>query len=154
MSNVLVAITGGFPMRPSRKTRFLLIFLLVLCALFVYGYTARLRELSALQDEIAAMQSRIDHARLEQKRYEEELAYVMSPDYLGAAARQDFDMGIEGDRLIVPVVKADSVGATSTGAAAALLAETEAAATPFDPYDLPVWQQWVAFLTANSRTAR
>lgn len=98
------------------------------------------------------MQARIDHARLEQEQLEDELAYVTSPDYLDETARQDFDMGKQGDRLIVPIAEAEDAGATSIGAAAS---PTEAEpADAFDPYDLPVWQQWVTFFAANSRTAR
>lgn len=139
-------------MRTSRKPRFVLVFLLALCALFVYGYTARLDELAGLQAEIADVQARIDHARQEQKKLESRLADVTSDDYLDRAAREIFDYGKEGDRLVVPI--APEEGAARGGMATLSGSANAPAALLFDPHDLPVWQQWVAFFADSHSASR
>lgn len=139
-------------MRPTRKPRLVLVFLLALCALFVYGYTARMQELDVLQTEIVAMQGRIDHAQQEQQRLIGELKHFTSPDYLEQAAREDFDFGREGDVVIVPIKPGGGESSTTGG-----MAVQPAIAEPvlvFDPHDLPIWQQWVTFFSTNLGTAR
>ncbi len=140
-------------MRSSRKPRFVLIFLLALCALFVYGYTARMDELAALQGEITVMEARIAEAKQEQERLVEQLAYVNSPDFLDQSARKDFDMGLEGDRLVVPIPQPGRADPSVTGGMVVELpGETGATALGFDPHDLPVWQQWVTFFADSGST--
>lgn len=139
-------------MRPTRKPRLVLVFLLALCALFVYGYTARMQGLGVLQTEIVAMQGRIDHAQQEQQRLTGELRHFTSPDYLEQTAREDFDSGREGDVVIVPIKPGSAEGST-TGGMAVPAVGAEATAV-FDPHDLPVWQQWATFFATNLSTAR
>jgi hypothetical protein len=138
-------------MRTSRKPRFVLIFLLVLCALFIYGYTSRMDELAGLQAEMVAIQSRIDHAKQEQTKLVDERAYVTSPEYLNRTAREDFDMGKPGDRLVVPIPPEGGTSVTG-GMAVAAASVPETTALAFDPHDLPVWQQWVTFFTDTRPT--
>lgn len=143
-------------MRPSRKPRFVVIFLLVLCAVFIYGYTARMGELAGLQVELVAIQARVGDANQDRKKLESERAYVASADYLDRTAREDFDFGKAGDRLVVPIQALDGAsGTASSGMAVPAGAAVNAAAVVFDPHDLPVWQQWVTFFAdGRARAAR
>ncbi|MCC6168238.1 MAG: septum formation initiator family protein [Caldilineaceae bacterium] len=149
-------------MRTSRKPRFVLVFLLALCALFVYGYTARLDELAGLQAKIVTMQARIDDAKQEQTKLESVRADIAGDDYLDRAAREIFDYGKEGDRLVVPIAPGEGAARAVTGGMAMQPGSANVTAALFDPHDLPVWQQWVAFFAeshsafrlSNARPAR
>jgi len=68
-------------MRPSRKPRIILVFLITLCGIFVYSYTARLGEKSRVQAAIVDMQARIETAKAEQYKLLDERDELNQPTF-------------------------------------------------------------------------
>jgi cell division protein FtsB len=136
----------SFAMRPSRKPRIILVFLIALCALFVYSYTSRLAEKSHLDALIAAEQGRIAEAKVENAILREEQAKLQQPDYLDQLARKLFGYGKPGDQLwtIIDAPEHASSSAESTVA--------ESPVNPLDFRNYPVWRQWIVFFTAENFT--
>jgi cell division protein FtsB len=132
-------------MRPSRKPRIILIFLIALCALFVYSYTARLAEKSRIDSEIVAMQARIDEAKNEQYALDAQLEELNQPDYIDGVARTKFDRAKPGDKILV-IIDEPAVSA----ATAELPVAAAATSNPIDYRNFPVWQQWVVFFTTDT----
>ena len=133
-------------MRPSRKPRIILVFLIALCGLFVYSYTSRLAEKSHLDTLIEAERGRIAQARVENAFLQDELAKQQQPDALDQAARKLFDRGKPGDKMLVIVDP-------EPGTTAAGLAQDELSATnPMDYRSFPIWRQWVYLFTSDTFT--
>lgn len=132
-------------MRQSRKPRIILIILIALCGLFVYSYTSRLGEKARLDGQIAAMQTRIDQAKIEQLELQEEYSQLNQPDFLDRAARELFDMALPGDKLLV-ILDEDESSTNTTETALGT------ATNPIDYRSFPIWQQWVVFFTTDSFT--
>lgn len=132
------------PMRPSRKPRLILIFLIGLCGLFVYSYTLRLIEKSGVETDIVRLQARIDAAKTEQFELLAEREALSEPDYLDRAAREIFDWARPGDKVLMMIKEPAS--APDTAQAPAVTSVTPAV----DLQNLPVWQQWVSFFTTES----
>jgi cell division protein FtsB len=138
---------ASLSMRPSRKPRIILIFLIALCALFVYSYASRLAEKSGVDAEIVAMQARIKEAKSEQYELLEELDNLSQPDYIDRVAREKFDRAKPGDKVLV-IVDEPSLSAAAADAAVG----NAAPANPIDYRNFPIWQQWVVFFTTDSFT--
>ena len=134
------------PMRPSRKPRFVLIFLIALCGLFVYSYTTRLVEKSQLESEIVAMQARIDEAEHEQDELLVMLGSINEPDYIDRIARELFGLAKPGDKVLTMIKE------PATSPNGADVATVTSAISAADVRNLPVWQQWVLFFTTGSFT--
>ncbi len=133
------------PMRPSRKPRFILIFLIGLCGLFVYSYTVRLVEKSRVETDIVRLQARIDAAETEQFELEKEREALSEPDYLDRAAREIFDWARPGDKVLM-MIKVPASPVPDTAQAPAVTSVI----TAVDLQSLPVWQQWISFFTTES----
>jgi cell division protein FtsB len=134
-------------MRPSRKPRVILVFLIALCGLFVYSYTSRLAEKARIETEIVAMQALIAEARTEQFELLEEREKLNEPDFIDRVAREKFDYARPGDRVLVIIdepASSTTLGGFSHGAATA--------GNPIDYRNFPVWQQWVVFFTSDAFT--
>jgi cell division protein FtsB len=131
-------------MRPSRKPRIILFFLIALCGIFVYGYTARLGEKSRVEAQIVRMQSQIDAAQAEQFRLLKERDGLNEPDYLDKVAREDFGLARPGDKLLVIMDQPANASAGNIAIAA------PAVVNPIDYRNFPVWQQWIVFFTTSS----
>jgi cell division protein FtsB len=134
-------------MRPSRKPRIILIFLIALCALFVYSYASRLAEKSGVDAEIIAMQARIEEAKTEQYELLEELENLSEPDFIDRVARKKFDWAKPGDKVLVIVNEPDL---SAAGAETAV--DEDGPSNPIDYRNFPIWQQWVVFFTTDSFT--
>jgi cell division protein FtsB len=132
-------------MRPSRKPRIILFFLIALCGIFVYSYTARLGEKSRVEAQIVTTQSQIDAAQAEQFRLLKAREELNEPDYLDKVAREDFGLARPGDKLLVIM---DQPAANASAGNVAIAAP--AVANPIDYRNFPVWQQWVVFFTTSS----
>jgi cell division protein FtsB len=130
------------PMRPSRKPRLILIFLIALCGLFVYSYTMRLVEKSRVESEIVAVRARIAEAKDEQYELLEMRDSLNEPDYIDRVARELFGLAKPGDTVLTMIKEQES----SPDAADVAIS---AAASPADLRNLPIWQQWVVFFTTE-----
>jgi cell division protein FtsB len=139
-------------MRPSRKPRFLLFFLITLCGLFIYSYTGRQAEQEEIAEDIAALQAKIASAQHQNKALQQELLYVTSPDYVAEAARQDFDYALPGDRVVVVVKEPPDSSTLASGSVASGIQPADAGqpSAPSDGDVLPVWQQWLVFFTTGT----
>ena len=131
------------PMRPSRKPRLILIFLIALCGLFVYSYTTRLIEKSRIESETAALQVRIAEAKNEQYELLATRDSLSEPDYIDRVARELFGLAKPGDTVLTMVKEQ----AASPDAVA--VAGVTAAVSSVDILNLPIWQQWVVFFTTE-----
>jgi cell division protein FtsB len=136
-------------MYATRRPNLLLILLIVLCGLFVYSYTARLGEKSVIDAEIAAMQARIDQAKMQQQELLAERAALRDPAYLDTVARTVLDHAKPGDKVLTIVKVPDS--AAESPAQADLAAPAPA---PAVSATLPVWQQWVSFFAGERAVNR
>jgi cell division protein FtsB len=135
------------PAGSSRKPRVILVFLIALCGVFVYSYTARLSEKSDVDAQIVAMQARIEGAKNEQYKLLNEREDLNQPDFLDRTAREDFGMVKPGDKLLVIVDEAaESAKVNDVTVAAA------AATNLIDYRNSPIWKQWVVFFTTASFT--
>jgi cell division protein FtsB len=134
------------PAGPSRKPRIILVFLIALCGIFVYSYTARLSEKSDVDAQIAAMQARIEGAKKEQYKLITERADLNQPDFLDRTAREDFGMVKPGDKLLVIVDESAKSAKVNNATVAA------AATNPIDYRNSPIWKQWIVFFTTASFT--
>ena len=132
-------------MRPSRKPRIILIFLITLCGVFVVSYAARLGEKARVDGEIYAMQARIDAAKSEQFELLEERDSLTHADFLDRIARENFGFAKPGDKLLVIM---DEKAAAPAASEVAVAATTN----PIDFRNFPVWEQWVVFFTTDSFT--
>ena len=135
-------------MYPSRRLRLILILLIALCGVFAYSYSSRLSERKALEAAIAQQEARIAAALDRQAALKADLAQIDSPEYLDRVARQELDLALPGDKVLV-LIKPTPAAAGDTAQAAVEAADTQAAA----PGDLPVWQQWVGFFTNEAGPA-
>jgi cell division protein FtsB len=134
-------------MRSSRKSRVILVFLIALCALFVYSYASKLGEKSQVETQIATMRERIDAAKTEQHKLLAERDSLNQPDYIDRIARVKFDRALPGDKLLVII---DEPATTSSADAATV--NTTAIANPVDLRNFPIWRQWVVFFTSEAVT--
>ena len=130
-------------MRPTRKPRVILIFLIALCGLFVMSYATRLAQKSSLESQIAAMEARIDEAQAEQAKLQNEYEKLDQPDYIDRVARTYFDRVLPGDKVLVIVNEASP--ASHDG-----LVPTFATTNSIDYRNFPIWQQWVVFFTTDT----
>jgi cell division protein FtsB len=136
----------SLPMRPSRKPRIILIFLIALCGIFVYSYTSRLMEKAQLDAQIAEVQARIDDAKTEQLELLAERDNLDQPEYIDRVAREIFGWVKPGDTALMVIKEpAPSPFAENVAAAATSISTV-------DLRNLPVWKQWVVFLTTESFT--
>jgi cell division protein FtsB len=133
----------SLPLRPSRKPRLILIFLIALCGLFVYSYTMRLVEKAQVEAKIVEMKARIGEAKNVQYQLLEERESLSEPDYIDRVARENFGLAKPGDKVLVVIKKP----AASPAAAGAPTSATEV--TPVDLGYLPIWQQWISFFTTE-----
>jgi cell division protein FtsB len=131
-------------MRPSRKPRIILIFLIALCGLFVHSYTARLAEKSRVEAQIIDMQARIEEAKSEQYELLEELEALSRPDYIDRVARSKFGYAQPGDKVLMMIQEPTSSPLVENVSAVA------EAITSVDLRNLPVWQQWVVFFATEA----
>jgi cell division protein DivIC len=134
----------SLPKRPSRKPRIILIFLIALCGIFVYSYTARLMEKAQLESQIAQVQARIDGAKTEQLELLAQRDKLDQPEYIDWVAREIFGWVKPGDTALMVIKEPVS---------SRLAEDVSAAATAISAVDLrnlPVWQQWVVFFTTES----
>lgn len=132
-------------MYSSRRLRIILILMIVLCGVFAYSYGSRLAERNSLEAAIAAKEIRIAAARDRQAELIDEQQRIDSPDYMDRIARDDLDLALPGDKVVV-VVK-PTPAAPGDAAQAAV---EPASKRPTAPGDVPVWQQWVVFFTDDS----
>ena len=140
----------GFCMYATRRPNLLLFLLIVLCGLFVYSYTARLGEKGAIDAEIAAMQARIDQAKVQQQELLAEQAALRDPSYLDTVARDVLDHAKPGDKVLTMVK-------LPPAEAAAMPAQTVLAMSPVEsalPVGVPIWQQWVSFFAGERAVSR
>jgi cell division protein DivIC len=139
--------TTVLPMRSSRKSRVILIFLIALCGLFVYSYTSRLMEKAQVEAQIAEVQARIVEAKTEQEKLLKERKALDQPDFIDRVARRNFGMGRPGDKVVV-LIK----GPASAPVAENVSAVPSTVVSSLDVGNLPVWRQWVAFFTSETFT--
>jgi cell division protein FtsB len=131
-------------MQTYRRSRVVLVALLILCGYFVYGYTTRLAAKAEIVRANEALRAKIVQAQQTGRRLEMELKYVTSPDYIDRVAREEFDLAKPGDRVIVMV---DPVtGAPAVTNILGLPAGMAAGRRTTTPEVVPVWQQWLDFL--------
>lgn len=132
-------------MNSSRRLRLILIFMIVLCGVFAYSYGSRLSERNSLEAAIAAEEGRIAAALDRQAELIDEQQRIDSPDYLDGMARDNLDLALPGDKVLV-LVRPTPVAATE--ASQTTVESAVKRSTP--PGDVPVWQQWVVFFTDES----
>jgi cell division protein FtsB len=128
---------------PSYVQRLALFGLIAFCILFLLGYASRLAERARLQAEMLAWAGRIDQARQEQAVLGAQLAYVQSDAYIHEQARNELDLVLPGDELVIRIQP-------TPAPPVALQVEVQ---PPVTPTTVPIWRQWFElFLPTQAKT--